>query len=176
MNDQLLSMKIYKKFALLMLIITVVGLLVTMLRYYDIIVLPITSPAIFSIVILTDSILICCVAGTLLTNLSSKLPEYQEEEYRFKEGKAYYDDGEWEEALKVFNEILDPDMDHRRALYYAARCYQQLSQWEDMKRYCKRYLELVPNDKEVWELLAEAHKRLFEYEEADSALQHAKEL
>jgi predicted Zn-dependent protease len=71
---------------------------------------------------------------------------------------------------------MGPANDHKRALYYGALCYDKLDKSEDMRNFLKRYLELQPKDKEAWDLLARAHKRLFEYAEAQEAEIRASEL
>ncbi|MFX0108085.1 MAG: tetratricopeptide repeat protein, partial [Candidatus Hodarchaeota archaeon] len=69
-----------------------------------------------------------------------------------------------------------PRLNHKRALYYSAKCSEQLDDWDTVKKYCRAYLELQPKDKDVWELLASAHKKLFEYEEAQDAMDEASKL
>jgi len=88
----------------------------------------------------------------------------------------FYHNQEWEEALKVFREQMGPEMNHKRALFYGAKCCEELDDLECVKKYTKKYLELQPRDKEAWEMLAHAHKRLFEYEESEDALRKAAEL
>ncbi len=122
------------------------------------------------------SMLVCCTSCTLLASYSSRMSEYQELEDRFKEGLVLFKDQEWTAALEVFNEVIGPAKDHKRALYYGALCYDKLNKSEDMRDSLKRYLELQPKDKEVWNLLAQAHKRLFEYAEAQEAEIRASEL
>ena len=75
-----------------------------------------------------------------------------------------------------FTELAGPKMDHKRALYYSARCYEKFDDWENVKKYCYAYLALKPEDREVWEMVADAHKRLFEYTEAEEAQKRAEEL
>jgi tetratricopeptide (TPR) repeat protein len=116
----------------------------------------------FTISVLLATILACCGSLTTLGSIGMKLPEYGEMESKFQEGKELYDNGDWDEALDIFKELSGPRMNHKRALYYGARCYE--------------YLEMQPKDKEVWELLAMAHKRLFEYEEANEAQMRAEKL
>ena len=71
---------------------------------------------------------------------------------------------------------MGPDMNHKRALYYGARCAEELEDFDTVKVYCKAYLKMQPKDKEVWEILARAHKKFFEYEEAEDALRQAENL
>ena len=97
-------------------------------------------------------------------------------EIKFKEGKAHYEDGEWQLALDIFKELMAAEMNHVRALYYGARCVEELEDFETVKVYCKYYLKMKRRDKEVWEMLARAHKKFFEYEEAEDALEVARKL
>ncbi len=166
----------YLKAAKIVIVIFIVGMTIAILQIAEIITFLGPVSATIGFTILLDTLIICCVASSSVGTLSSKLGTYEAEERLFREGKELYDLEEWEDALELFNRLLDPDIDHRRALYYGARCYEELGRWEDMKRFCLRYLDLVPKDKEVWEMLARAHKHLFEYEEAEHAMQKASEL
>ena len=104
------------------------------------------------------------------------MPEYGEMEIRFDEGMQHYENEEWENALLIFTELAGPRLDHKRALYYAARCYEHLDDWENVKKFCNAYLAIKPKDREVWEMLSEAHKKVFEYSEAEDAAEKASKL
>ncbi len=122
------------------------------------------------------AILICCGSLTITGRIMAKMPEYGETEEKFRQAMELYENEEWEEASQIFSELVGPKMDHRRALYYGARCLEKMDRWEDVKKYIGRYLELQPKDKEAWELLATAHRRLFEYEEAEAAEEKARQM
>ena len=126
--------------------------------------------------ILLATIIVCCASTIMLGSVASKIPEYAEMELRFDEGVAYFDNEEWENALLVFTELSGPKMDHKRALFYAALCYEKLEDWENVKKFIRAYLELKPDDREALELLANAHKKLFEYEEAEILMERASKL
>jgi len=128
----------------------------------------------FTIILVT--VLVFCTSCTLFGSYMSRMPEYQELEDRFKDGMVLFEDEEWTAALEVFKDVMGPAKDHKRALYYGALCYDKLDKSEDMRNFLKRYLELQPKDKEAWDLLARAHKRLFEYAEAQEAEIRASEL
>jgi hypothetical protein len=128
----------------------------------------------FSIIIAT--IIICCASTIILSSVASKMPEYGDMEIRFDEGMEHFENEEWENALLIFTELAGPKMNHKRALYYAARCYEEMDDWESVKKYCHAYLEMKPEDREVWNMLASAHRRLFEYEDAQEAERRAAEL
>jgi len=121
-------------------------------------------------------ILVCCSATMMIASYSQRIPEYSEMEIKYDEAKLHFDNEEYEEALEIFNVLAGPKLNHKRAVYYGARCYEALDDWENMKIFCKAYLELKPKDKEVWEMLNRAHKKLFEYEEAEIALDKANRL
>jgi hypothetical protein len=131
--------------------------------------LPFNPGLIIGTSILVATLIVCCASSVLITSFASKMPEYGEMEIRYREGMDYYEDGEWEKALPIFVELAGTNLDHKRAVFYAAKCYEATDDWPNVKRYSRAYLELKPKDKEVWELLATAHKRLFEYEEAEEA-------
>lgn len=139
-------------------------------------ILPFDPGITLTITILTATVVMCCSSTIMMGSVASKIPEYADMELRFEEGMAYFENEEWENALLVFTEQAGPKMDHIRALYYAALCYSKLDDWANVKKYIKAYLKLKPEDKEAWEILADAHKKLFEYDEADSALQKIAEL
>jgi len=155
-------------------VIIVGGMLVALLGGYGILAVNPGMVAGFSF--LVASIMVCCAAVMVTGSVASRLPEYSEMEDKFRLGMHYYDSEEWDEALKIFQELIGPNRDHKRALYYAARCYEKMDNWEQVKYTIRRYLELQPNDREAWELLATAHKRLFEYEEAEEAQRRAEDL
>jgi tetratricopeptide (TPR) repeat protein len=128
----------------------------------------------FTFILVT--IVVFCTSCAFLGSYMSNLPNYQKLEDRFKDGMVLFEEEEWTAALEVFNDIMGPSKDHKRALYYGALCYDKLDKSEDMRDFLKLYLELQPKDKEVWNLLARAHKRLFEYAEAQEAEIRASEL
>ncbi|RDE12912.1 MAG: hypothetical protein C4K49_09370 [Candidatus Thorarchaeota archaeon] len=120
--------------------------------------------------------LLCCSSYLLTGSYAARMPAYGEMEDKLKEGVEYFERGEWQEALDIFRGLMGPKMDHKRALYYAARCSEQLNDWEAVKLYCTKYLAMQPKDRDVWEMLANAHKRLFEYDEAEEAMNRASQL
>lgn len=122
------------------------------------------------------TVLVCCVTSGMITTLFRRMPQYQEMEIQFDKAMVHYEREEWDEALQELNDLLEPGMDHKRALYYGARCYERKDNWEKVKEYCQHYLDMKPDDKEVWELLALAHKRLFEYDEAEKARNKAAQI
>ncbi|MFW9847129.1 MAG: tetratricopeptide repeat protein [Candidatus Thorarchaeota archaeon] len=121
-------------------------------------------------------IMVCCTSMMVIQQFAARIPEYGEMEIRFEEGMEHYKNREWEEALKIFQEQMGPDLNHKRALFYGAKCCKNLDDYEGVKKYIRRYLELSPKDKDAWEMLAGAHKKLFEYEEAEDAMEKASRL
>ncbi len=138
--------------------------------------LGITPGTAFTIGILMATIFACCGSLSTLGSIGLRIPEYGEMEIKFQEAKELYDNGDWQDALYIFKELHGPQMNHKRALYYGAKCYEQLDDWAMVKHYCQKYLEMKPKDREVWELLASAHKKLFEYDDADKASARAEKL
>jgi hypothetical protein len=139
-------------------------------------ILPFDGLMVIGITILAATVIVCCASTIMLGSVASKMPEYGDMEIRFEEGMEHYGNEEWENALLIFTELAGPKLDHKRALYYAARCYTQMDDWENVKKYCKAYLVLKPKDREVWEMLSDAHKKLFEYSEAEDAAKRASKL
>ncbi|MHA1770687.1 MAG: tetratricopeptide repeat protein [Candidatus Thorarchaeota archaeon] len=155
-------------------IVIVGGLLYAALAGWGIV--PGDPLGIIGLVMLVLSIVFLGAACLFIGRLTSKMPEYGEMENKYNEAMTYYDAGDWEEALTIFKDLMGTEMDHKRALYYAARCCENLERWEEVKTYIKRYLTLQPKDREAWELLAKAHKKFFEYEEAEAAQERAENL
>ncbi|MHA1769279.1 MAG: tetratricopeptide repeat protein [Candidatus Thorarchaeota archaeon] len=163
-----------KHIGLLAIAVVVGGIVVAVLAARGI--LPVDPATTLGMSILIGTIIICCGSSLTLTSFASKIPEYSEMETEYSEIKEQYDAGDYEGALEGFLRLAGPNKDHIRAVYYAARCYEKMNDWDNVKTFCRAYLKRKPKDREVWELLATAHKRLFEYEEADRASQRAARL
>jgi tetratricopeptide (TPR) repeat protein len=163
-----------KTVAIAIVIIFIGGIVLSILGGQGVI--PIDPIMTLGLSIMVIIILTCCSAALMIAHYAQRMPEYSEMENRFEEAKEQFDNEEYEPAVEIFKELAGPKMNHKRALYYGARCYEELSDWENMKIFCKAYLELKPNDKEVWEMLNRAHKRLFEYEDAEHAFERASKL
>ncbi len=139
-------------------------------------IIPINPGLILGTSILLATLIVCCSSSLMITSFASKMPEYGEMEIRYREAMGFYEDGEWDKALPIFIELAGPRLDHKRAVFYAAKCFEAKDDWNNTKKYARAYLELKPKDKEAWELLSSAHKRLFEYEEAEEAQERAESL
>jgi tetratricopeptide (TPR) repeat protein len=163
-----------KYVSIAIIVIFVGGIVLSMLGAWGYI--PINPATTFGMSIMLIVILVCCSAAMMITSYSRRIPEYGEMEIRYEEAKSHFDNEEYEAALEIFRELAGPRLNHKRAVYYGARCYETQDDWENMKIFCKAYLELKPKDKEVWEMLNRAHKKLFEYEEAQDALDRANKL
>jgi tetratricopeptide (TPR) repeat protein len=173
-DDEGTGMLPYKYVAVAIAVIFVGSTIVSLLAGQGII--PVNPVTTMGMAILLITLLVCCSAVLTIGSYSQRIPEFSEMEIKYDEAKARFDDGEFEQALETFKALAGPRLNHKRALYYGALCYEALEDWEGMKVFCKAYLELKPKDKEVWEMLNRAHKRLFEYEEAEQALDKARKL
>jgi len=161
----------YKYVILIAALITVGGFIAAWLGGQGI--LPINPSVALGFTILAATITVCCAAVVMQGTYVSRMVNYGEMEIRFEEGKTHFDNEEWENALLIFTELAGPKMNHKRATYYAACCYERLGDWENVKKYTKAYLRLKPRDAEAWGMLARSHKSLFEYEEAQYAQERA---
>ena len=161
----------YKYIILITALITIGGIIAAWLGGQGI--LPISPAVSLGFTILAATILVCCSAVMMQSAYASRMVNYSEMEIRFEEGKAHFDNHEWENALLIFTELAGPKMNHKRATYYAACCYEKLGDWENVKKYTRAYLGMKPRDAEAWEMLARSHKNLFEYEEAQYAQEQA---
>ncbi len=139
-------------------------------------VLPVEPLMVLGVTVIITMLIVCCSTTLVTGKIASKIPEYSDMELRFEKGMEHYENEEWDEAMAVFHELMGPERNHKRALYYTAKIHEARNEWEEVKVYSKRYLEMQPNDREVWELLATAHKRLFEYEAAEDAIERASRL
>ncbi len=157
-------------------LIIVFGVILSLLVGWQILPIPVAAGDILGLTVLVGSALICCMATMMTTSYAAKMPGYGDMEIRFREAKQLYDEQEIEQALELFKNLMGPDMNHKRALYYAARCCELLDNYEEVKLYCTHYLKMQPRDAEVWEMLSNAHKKLFEYEEAEDAMKRAQSL
>jgi len=161
----------YKYIMLIAALITVGGIIAAWLGGQGI--LPISPPVALGVTILVATIIVCCSAVIMQGTYISRIVSYSGMDIRFEEGKTHFDNEEWENALLIFTELAGPKMNHKRATYYAACCYEKLGDWESVKKYTKAYLGMKPSDAEAWEMLARSHKSLFEYEEAQYAQEQA---
>jgi hypothetical protein len=156
-----------KHIGIVAVVIVVAGIIGAFLAGQGII--PVNPGLVLGSTILFATLIVCCASSLLITSFASKMPEYGEMEIKYREGMDLYEDEEYEKAIPVFLELAGPKLDHKRALFYAAKSYEALDDWENVKKYTKAYLEMKPKDKEAWEMLTSAHKRLFEYEDAEEA-------
>ena len=150
------------------------GIIVALLSAQGI--LPFDGPMVIGVSILAATVIVCCASTIMLGSVASKMPEYGEMEIRLEEAMEHYGNEEWENAILIFTELAGPKLDHKRALYYAARCFEHMDDWENVKKFCNAYLVIKPRDREVWEMLSDAHKKLFEYGDADDARERASNL
>jgi tetratricopeptide (TPR) repeat protein len=157
--------------AIIIPLIFIGGVVIAFLAGYEF--LPGDPGLIIAGTIIASTVLLCCISTIYTEKIAHRMASYHELETEYKEAMIFYENEEWELAIKIFTKVMGEEMDHKRALYYTAKCYEQLDDWENVKKHCKRYLQLQPEDKEVWELLSTAHKRLFEFEEAEEANRQA---
>ena len=157
-------------------VIIISGVILALLTGWGIVPLPFAPEDILGVTILVGAVLICCTSTMMITRFASKIPEYGDMEIEFREAKHQFDNQETEQALALFKKLMGPEMNHKRALYYAARCCEILDDYETVKQYCTKYIKMQPRDAEVWEMLANAHKKLFEYEESEDAMIRAENL
>ncbi len=157
-------------------LIIISGVILELLSGWGIVPLSFAPGDILGLTILVGSILICCSSTLMTTRYAAKIPEYGDMEIKFREAKHHFDNQETEEALVLFKELMGPEMNHKRALYYAARCCEVLDDYEGVKLFCTQYIKMQPRDAEVWEMLANAHKKLFEYEEAEDSMIRSEKL
>ena len=164
------------KVGLIGVLIIVAGVVLAILSGWGIVPLPIAPGDILGITVLLGAALICCTSTLFTSSIAAKMPGYGDMEIKFREAKQLFDEDEIEQALELFKELMGPEMDHKRALYYAGRCCEKLDDYDGVKLYCMKYIKMQPRDAEVWEMLSNAHKKLFEYEEAENAMQRAQQL
>ncbi|MHA1906751.1 MAG: tetratricopeptide repeat protein [Candidatus Thorarchaeota archaeon] len=159
-----------KKVAIIGVLIIIFGIVLALLVGWGIVPLPLAPGDILGFTILIGAALICCTSTMFTSSIAAKMPGYGDMEIKFRQANQLFDEEEYEQALALFKELMGPEMNHKRALYYAARCCEKLDDYEGVKVYCNYYIKMQPRDAEVWEMLSNAHKKLFEYEEAEDAM------
>lgn len=138
---------------------------------------PFAPPAtILGIGIIVGMVLVCCTSSLFTMSVAMRIPGYGDLEIVFEEAMDHYNNEEWQEALDILKKVMGPELNHKRALFYAAKCSERLDDHDGVKFYLGHYMKMQPKDKEAWEMLANAHKRLFEYAEAEEAMQRAQQL
>ncbi len=81
-------------------------------------------------------------------------------------GLSHIDRHQYEEALKVFKDVIKRDPDNVDVYYNLASVYQYLGRYEEAIPYLKRVLELDPNDRDTLFELGSTYYGLGDHEEA----------
>ena len=82
-----------------------------------------------------------------------RLGTYQESEVFLQKAAGYYGHERYEDALTCIDIVLEYLPGHKRALFYAAKCYENLGRFDDAARRYSEYLILEPSDEEARERL-----------------------
>ncbi len=92
-------------------------------------------------------------------------------EVKFRIAQNYEAIGEWESAVKIYEEIYAADSTN--FLYFDAllRCYDQLKKYNDAKRLIKAKLQRQPNDVNLLSKLGKVYARSGEIKEAENVWQ-----
>lgn len=92
---------------------------------------------------------------------------------RFDIGVHYFLKGEYERALRAFQDVLLDEPQNARAWSYAGICAAHLGRAGDAERSLSKALELSPQNGEAWFHLGVARSLRSEWPEAASAYRHA---
>lgn len=92
---------------------------------------------------------------------------------RFDIGVHYFLKGEYERALRAFQEVLLDEPQNARAWSYSGICSAHLGRAGDAERSLSKSLELSPQNGEAWFHLGVARSLRSEWPEAASAYRHA---
>lgn len=92
-------------------------------------------------------------------------------EVKFRIAQNYEAIGEWESAVKIYEEIYAADSTN--FLYFDAllRCYDQLKKYDNAKRLIKAKLQRQPNDVNLLSKLGKVYARSGEIKEAEAVWQ-----
>ena len=94
----------------------------------------------------------------------------------FKQGKSYYDNANYEEAVKCFNKALELESNNAENWALLGFSYFGTHNNEKAIKYLSKSVELNPNDAENWFCLGDYYKINGNYEEAIRCLKRAVEL
>ena len=94
----------------------------------------------------------------------------------FKQGKSYYDNANYEEAVKCFNKALELESNNAENWAWLGFSYFGTHNNEKAIKYLSKSVELNPNDAENWFCLGDYYKINGNYEEAIRCLKRAVEL
>ncbi|MFX1369541.1 MAG: hypothetical protein ACFFAY_13165 [Promethearchaeota archaeon] len=90
-----------------------------------------------------------------------RLGEFWYMDYQYKEAMRFYNNQDWELAANHFERVLEVGPDHKRALYYAAKCKENLEEWSDVVTLSRRYLKQNPEDEEAAFMLKRANQYIW---------------
>ncbi len=82
--------------------------------------------------------------------------------YMIEEGKALFNSGRYRDALNKFRDAAKKDVTSAKATLWISRCHYELSNYGYALRYAEdaRLLSGISQEKELYEMLAEANHRL----------------
>ena len=102
------------------------------------------------------------------------LPEDYDE--LLKQGKAYYNNKEYEEAIKYFQKAAELNPDDEVNLYWLGCSYNRNKEYDEAIKFLIKAVELNPDDETNWSWLGASYNMNGDYEEAIRCLNKATEL
>lgn len=98
-------------------------------------------------------------------------PQQRDLDIKFRIGQNLEANGEWESAVKIYEEIYS--VDSTNIVYFEAllRAYDQLKRYDDAKRVINSKLQKQPKDVNLISKLGKVHARAGEIKEAESIWQ-----
>lgn len=102
----------------------------------------------------------------LLTTLVALGSQQGYLENKFRIGQSFESTGDWENAVKIYEDIYKSDS--TRSIFYESllRAYEQLKKYDDAKRIVKARIRLFPRDLNLHSQLAKIHTRAGELDDA----------
>ncbi|MBR8827785.1 MAG: protein kinase [Gomphosphaeria aponina SAG 52.96 = DSM 107014] len=94
----------------------------------------------------------------------------------FDTGNSYYNQGNFNEALKFYDNVLSIDANFHEAWTNKGYAHSALGEYDEMRQACKTATTIAPKSSYAWNCQGEADKSFHQFDEAIAAFDQAIEL
>ena len=94
----------------------------------------------------------------------------------FKQGKSYYIDNNYEEAIRCFKKAVELNANEANIWHWLGNSYNQNGNYEEAIRCLEKAVELNPNDANNWDWLGYSYNKNQQFKEARNAYGMALEI